>query len=71
MKKILSLQAPMELTSNYNACFNTYITGKASPFDYVIPLSKYIKVVHHTCVSVGMRFRMLFDTEESSVHKYL
>ncbi|KAL5984672.1 ADP-ribosylation factor, Arf Arf6 [Asimina triloba] len=27
--------------------------------------------VHHTRVSVGMRFRMLFETEESSVRRYM
>lgn len=36
----------------------------------MIPLSKYVKAVYHTRVSVGMRFRMLFETEESSVRRY-
>lgn len=35
----------------------------------MIPLSKYVKAVFHTRVSVGMRFRMLFETEESSVRR--
>ena len=39
----------------------------ASPSEFVIPLAKYVKVVYHTLVSVGMRFRMLFESEESSV----
>ncbi|RRT45003.1 hypothetical protein B296_00049764 [Ensete ventricosum] len=42
---------------------------RASPSEFVIPLSKYIKAVFHTRVSVGMRFRMLFETEESSVRR--
>jgi len=54
---------------NYNACFDTYIMDRASPSEFVIPLSKYIKAVYHTRVSVGMRFRMLFETEESSVRR--
>ena len=55
---------------NYNAIFDSYIMGRASPSEFVIPLSKYIKAVYHTRVSVGMRFRMLFETEESSVRRY-
>lgn len=56
---------------NHNLSFETYIIGRASPSEFVIPLSKYIKAVYHTRVSVGMRFRMLFETEESSVRRYL
>lgn len=41
----------------------------ASPSEFVIPLVKYVKAVYHTRVSVGMRFRMLFETEESSVRR--
>ncbi|KAJ1377733.1 PB1 domain [Sesbania bispinosa] len=44
---------------------------QASPSEFVIPLSKYIKAVYHTRISVGMRFRMLFETEESSVRRYM
>ncbi|XP_022759402.1 auxin response factor 8-like isoform X3 [Durio zibethinus] len=43
----------------------------ASPSEFVIPLSKYVKAVFHTRVLVGMRFRMLFETEESSVRRYM
>ncbi|KAG6691956.1 hypothetical protein I3843_10G085500 [Carya illinoinensis] len=42
-----------------------------SPSEFVIPLAKYVKAVYHTRVSVGMRFRMLFETEESSVRRYM
>ncbi|PON82336.1 Auxin response factor [Trema orientale] len=45
--------------------------GLASPSEFVIPLAKYVKAVYHTRVSVGMRFRMLFETEESSVRRYM
>ncbi|CAA3027806.1 auxin response factor 8-like isoform X1 [Olea europaea subsp. europaea] len=44
---------------------------RASPSEFVIPLSKYVKAVYHTCVSVGMRFRMLFETDESTVRRYM
>jgi len=43
---------------------------RASQSEFVIQLSKYIKAVFHTRISVGMRFRMLFETEESSVRRW-
>lgn len=46
-----------------------FVVVRASPSEFVIPLAKYIKTVYHTRVSVGMRFRMLFETEESSVRR--
>lgn len=46
------------------------VSLRASPSEFVITLSKYFKAVLHTRVSVGMRFRMLFETEESSVRRY-
>ncbi|KAF2305489.1 hypothetical protein GH714_005693 [Hevea brasiliensis] len=48
-----------------------FIFKLASPSEFVIPLAKYVKAVYHTRVSVGMRFRMLFETEESSVRRYM
>ncbi|KAG6387661.1 hypothetical protein SASPL_152853 [Salvia splendens] len=54
---------------------DTYLTKafliRASPSEFVIPFSKYVQAVCHTRVSVGMRFRMLFETEESSVRRYM
>ncbi|XP_068640755.1 auxin response factor 12-like isoform X2 [Aristolochia californica] len=54
-----------------NSRFTVFYNPRASPSEFVIPLSKYIKAVYHTRVSVGMRFRMLFETEESSVRRYM
>ncbi|CAM8912082.1 unnamed protein product [Rhodiola kirilowii] len=51
--------------------FNLFYNPRASPSEFVIPLTKYAKAVYHTRVSVGMRFRMLFETEESSVRRYM
>ncbi|VFQ62539.1 unnamed protein product [Cuscuta campestris] len=51
--------------------FTIFYNPRASPSDFVIPLAKYAKAVYHTRVSVGMRFRMLFETEESSVRRYM
>ncbi|OEL32726.1 Auxin response factor 12 [Dichanthelium oligosanthes] len=52
-----------------NSRFTIFYNPRASPSEFVIPLSKYIKAVFHTRISVGMRFRMLFETEESSVRR--
>ncbi|KAK9733011.1 hypothetical protein RND81_04G038100 [Saponaria officinalis] len=54
-----------------NSCFTVFFNPRASPSEFVISLSKYVKAVFHTRVSVGMRFRMLFETEESSVRRYM
>ncbi|GAB4855291.1 Auxin response factor 8 [Ancistrocladus abbreviatus] len=54
-----------------NSCFTIFYNPRASPSEFVIPLSKYVKAVYHTRVSIGMRFRMQFETEESSVRRYM
>ncbi|KAJ6831993.1 auxin response factor 17 isoform X1 [Iris pallida] len=54
-----------------NSRFTIFYNPRASPSDFVIPLAKYAKAVYHIRVSVGMRFRMLFETEESSVRRYM
>ncbi|KAI3921059.1 hypothetical protein MKX01_036038 [Papaver californicum] len=54
-----------------NSRFTIFYNPRASPSEFVIPLSKYAKAVFHARVSVGMRFRMLFETEESSVRRYM
>ncbi|XP_050383012.1 auxin response factor 6-like [Argentina anserina] len=54
-----------------NSRFSIFYNPRASPSEFVIPLAKYVKAVYHTRVSVGMRFRMLFETEESSVRRYM
>ncbi|KAJ7960002.1 Auxin response factor [Quillaja saponaria] len=54
-----------------NSCFTVFYNPRASPSEFVIPLTKYVKAAFHTRVSVGMRFRMLFETEESSVRRYM
>ncbi|GJU88810.1 auxin response factor 8-like protein isoform X2, partial [Tanacetum coccineum] len=54
-----------------NSCFTIFYNPRASPCEFVIPLSKYVKVVYHIRVSIGMHFRMLFETEESSVRRYM
>ncbi|CAL9101740.1 unnamed protein product [Musa acuminata var. zebrina] len=54
-----------------NSRFTIFYNPRASPSEFVIPPSKYTKAVFHTCVSIGIRFRMLFETEESSIRRYM
>lgn len=49
---------------------NTFNYNRASPSEFVIPLAKYNKAMY-TQVSLGMRFRMMFETEESGVRRYM
>ncbi|XP_010675199.2 auxin response factor 8 isoform X2 [Beta vulgaris subsp. vulgaris] len=67
----IGLLAAAAHAANTNSCFTVFFNPRASPSEFVIPLSKYVKAVYHTRVSVGMRFRMLFETEESSVRRYM
>ncbi|PPS01450.1 hypothetical protein GOBAR_AA19208 [Gossypium barbadense] len=43
---------------------------RASPSEFVVPLAKYNKAMY-TQVSLGMRFRMMFETEECGVRRYM
>ncbi|CAH2065606.1 unnamed protein product [Thlaspi arvense] len=54
-----------------NSCFTVFYHPRSSSSEFVLPLPKYIKAVFHTRISVGMRFRMLFETEESNVRRYM
>ncbi|KAK1422769.1 hypothetical protein QVD17_18055 [Tagetes erecta] len=67
----LGLLAAAAHAAATNSRFTIFYNPRASPTEFVIPLAKYIKAVYHTRVSVGMRFRMLFETEESSVRRYM
>lgn len=49
---------------------NLFEFNRASPSEFVIPLAKYNKAMY-TQVSLGMRFRMMFETEESGVRRYM
>ncbi|KAH9297778.1 hypothetical protein KI387_029460, partial [Taxus chinensis] len=54
-----------------NSPFTVFYNPRACPSEFTIPLSKYEKAVYHMHVSVGMRYRMLFETEDSSVRRYM
>ena len=48
-------------------CYNKIC--RTSPSEFVIPWSKYRKAVYFTHMSVGMRFRMVYETEESTLRR--
>ncbi|XP_011623129.1 auxin response factor 19 isoform X1 [Amborella trichopoda] len=54
-----------------NSPFSIFYNPRASPSEFVIPLSKYNKAIYGTQVSPGMRFRMMFETEDSGVRRYM
>ncbi|KAJ7966848.1 Auxin response factor [Quillaja saponaria] len=51
--------------------FTIFYNPRACPSEFVIPLAKYRKSVYGTQLSVGMRFGMMFETEESSKRRYM
>lgn len=51
--------------------FSIFYNPRACPSEFVIPLAKYRKSVFGTQVSVGMRFGMMFETEESGKRRYM
>ncbi|XP_072977820.1 auxin response factor 11 [Typha angustifolia] len=50
--------------------FTIYYNPRACPSEFVIPLGKYHKAAY-TQVSIGMRFGMMFETEESNKRRYM
>ncbi|OIW00211.1 hypothetical protein TanjilG_29201 [Lupinus angustifolius] len=53
-----------------NSPFTIFYNPRASASEFVIPFAKYNKAMY-TQVSLGMRFRMMFETEESGVRRYM
>ncbi|KDP36947.1 hypothetical protein JCGZ_08238 [Jatropha curcas] len=51
--------------------FTIFYNPRACPSEFVIPLTKYRKAIYGTQVSVGMRFGMMFETEESGKRRYM
>ncbi|KAM3341700.1 auxin response factor 5 [Capsicum galapagoense] len=51
--------------------FTIFYNPRACPSEFVIPLTKYRKSVYSTQLSVGMRFGMMFETEESGKRRYM
>ncbi|GAV67848.1 AUX_IAA domain-containing protein/B3 domain-containing protein/Auxin_resp domain-containing protein [Cephalotus follicularis] len=51
--------------------FTIFYNPRACPSEFVIPLAKHRKSVYGNQVSVGMRFGMMFETEESGKRRYM
>ncbi|XP_051203166.1 auxin response factor 21 isoform X1 [Lolium perenne] len=54
-----------------NSQFTIFYNPRASPSEFVIPFNKYQKAVYGNQLSLGMRFRMMFETEESGTRRYM
>ncbi|XP_030548523.1 auxin response factor 19-like isoform X2 [Rhodamnia argentea] len=54
-----------------NSPFTVFFNPRASPSEFVIPLAKYYKAVFSNQISLGMRFRMMFETEESGTRRFM
>ncbi|GMJ07170.1 hypothetical protein HRI_004386200 [Hibiscus trionum] len=54
-----------------NSPFTVFYNPRASPSEFVIPLAKYYKAVSNNQISPGMRFRMMFETEDSGTRRYM
>ncbi|KAG8047907.1 hypothetical protein GUJ93_ZPchr0008g12145 [Zizania palustris] len=54
-----------------NSQFTIFYNPRASPSEFVIPFAKYQKAVYGNQLSLGMRFRMMFETEESGSRRYM
>ncbi|EPS64438.1 hypothetical protein M569_10340, partial [Genlisea aurea] len=51
--------------------FTIFYNPRACSSEFVIPFAKYRKAVFSTQLSIGMRFGMMFETEESSKRRYM
>ncbi|XP_006360656.1 auxin response factor 19-like [Solanum tuberosum] len=54
-----------------NSPFTVFYNPRAGPSEFVIPLAKYYKATYSSQISLGMRFRMMFETEESGTRRYM
>nr|XP_009403030.1 PREDICTED: auxin response factor 19-like isoform X1 [Musa acuminata subsp. malaccensis]XP_009403031.1 PREDICTED: auxin response factor 19-like isoform X1 [Musa acuminata subsp. malaccensis] len=54
-----------------NSPFTVFYNPRTSPSEFVIPFAKYQKAIYSNQVSLGMRFRMMFETEESGTRRYM
>ncbi|XP_020090137.1 auxin response factor 19-like isoform X2 [Ananas comosus] len=64
------LAAAAHAAANHSP-FTVFYNPRASPSEFVVPFAKYQKAVYGNQISLGMRFRMLFETEESGTRRYM
>ncbi|XP_051124427.1 auxin response factor 5 [Andrographis paniculata] len=51
--------------------FTIFYNPRACPSEFIVPFAKYRKAIYGTQLSIGMRFGMMFETEESSKRRYM
>ncbi|KZV44107.1 auxin response factor 5 [Dorcoceras hygrometricum] len=51
--------------------FTIFYNPRACPSEFVVPLAKYRKALYGTQLSIGMRFGMMFETEDSNKRRYM
>ncbi|KAL8466758.1 hypothetical protein ACS0TY_035709 [Phlomoides rotata] len=51
--------------------FTIFYNPRACPSEFVVPLARFRKSVYSTQLSIGMRFGIMFETEESSKRRYM
>ncbi|KAL1568142.1 auxin response factor 19-like isoform X1 [Salvia divinorum] len=51
--------------------FTVFFNPRSSPSEFVIPLAKYYRAACSSQISLGMRFRMMFETDESGTRRYM
>ncbi|KAF3794883.1 Auxin response factor 5 [Nymphaea thermarum] len=56
---------------NFIPYFDFSLFNTACPSEFVVPLVKYQKAVYGIQVSIGMRFGMMFEMEESGKRRYM
>ncbi|AQK68402.1 Auxin response factor 20 [Zea mays] len=54
-----------------NSPFTIFYNPRASPTEFVIPFAKFQKALYSNQISLGMRFRMMFETEELGMRRYM
>ncbi|XP_027356987.1 auxin response factor 5-like [Abrus precatorius] len=51
--------------------FTIFYNPRACSSEFVIPMAKYRKAIYETQLSIGLRFGMMFETEESGKRRYM
>ncbi|XP_024514790.1 auxin response factor 16 isoform X3 [Selaginella moellendorffii] len=68
---LIGVLAAAAHAASTNSRFTIFYNPRASPSEFVIPLAKYQKALHPPQLTVGMRFRMEMETEDSSTRRYM
>ncbi|CAN6470314.1 unnamed protein product [Victoria cruziana] len=65
----LSILSPVANALSTKSMFHVFYSPRASPAEFVIPYQKYVKSLNRP-VSIGMRFKMRFEMEDSAEKRY-